>query len=167
MMASTLLLLAGISAPASAFSFKALPPGSISLSSSVERDVFTMADWAAGYGVQQAEGVTLTSYDGKDYFPMTQMDIPAGSPVIYVPNDLIISSSKSAQEFGADLQNCENALIAAGLDYKVALFRVFYRILSEYQNAENSPFYPWLNSMPRVYNTGASMTYACEFLHDR
>ena len=24
-----------------------------------------------------------------------------------------------------------------------------------------SPWYPWLNSLPRIYNTGASMTYAC------
>ena len=68
------------------------------LLSSVDRDVYAMADWAAGYGVQQAEGVQLTSYDG-------------------------------------------------GRDY--------------YERGRDSPWYPWLNSLPRIYNTGASMTYAC------
>lgn len=120
-----------------------------------------MADWAAGYGVQQAEGVQLTSYDGKDYFPVTQMDIPAGSPVMYVPNDVIFTSSKAANEFGQSLQMCEMPLIQAGLQDRIPLFRVFFKILYEYQNGENSPWYPWLNSLPRIYNTGASMTYAC------
>ncbi|KAL7541012.1 hypothetical protein ACHAXR_010555 [Thalassiosira sp. AJA248-18] len=157
-----LLLLVGISVKsASAFSFRALPAGSINLSSSVERDVYTMSDWAASYGVQQAEGVQLTSYDGKDYFPMTQADIPAGSPVMYVPSDVTFTSSKAIQEFGASCSNCENQLIQAGLQDKVPLFRVFFKILAEFQNGEQSPWYPWLNSLPRVYNTGASMTYAC------
>lgn len=120
-----------------------------------------MADWAASYGVQQAEGVQLTSYDGKDYFPMTQSDIPAGSPVMYVPSDLTFTSSKSAEEFGTSIAQCENQLIQAGLQDKVSLFRVFFKVVTEYEKGEESPWYPWLNSLPRIYNTGASMTYAC------
>lgn len=146
---------------AHAFSFKALPAGCINLSSSVERDVYTMADWAAGYGVQQAEGVQLTSYDGKDYFPSATTDIPAGSPVMYVPGDLVFSSSKSVSEFGQSMTQCENQLVQAGLQERVPLFRVFFKVLAEYEKGENSAWYPWLNSLPRVYNTGASMTYAC------
>ena len=44
-----LVVLAG---SASGFSYSALPAGTVNLSSSVERDVYTMADWAASYGVQ-------------------------------------------------------------------------------------------------------------------
>jgi hypothetical protein len=146
---------------AHSFSYRALPAGTINLSSSVQRDVYTMADWAASYGVQQAEGVLLTSYDGNDYFPMTQSYIPAGSPVMYVPSDLTFTSYKAEQEFGASLSICENQLIQAGLGDKVPLFRVFFKIIAEYEKGEDSPFYPWLNSLPRVFNTGASMTYAC------
>lgn len=120
-----------------------------------------MADWAASYGVQQAEGVQLTSYDGKDYFPMAQSDIPAGSPVMYVPSDLTFTSSKSAQEFGQCLSGCENQLTQAGLGDKIPLFRVFFKICVEYEKGEQSAWYPWLNSLPRIFNTGASMTYAC------
>mmetsp|Transcript_333 Transcript_333/g.724 ORF Transcript_333/g.724 Transcript_333/m.724 type:complete len:424 (-) Transcript_333:251-1522(-) len=157
-----LLILAGISAKsASAFSFRPVPAGTINLSSSVDRDVYTMADWAASYGAQQAEGVQLNSYDGKDYFPVTQSDIPAGSPVMYVPNDLVFSSSKAQQEFAMNLSACEDQLMHAGLQDKLPLFRVFFKVLAEYEKGEESPFYPWLNSLPRSYNTGASMTYAC------
>jgi hypothetical protein len=120
-----------------------------------------MADWAASYGVQQAEGVQLTSYDGKDYFPSANSYIPAGSPVMYVPGDLVFSSSKSTQEFGQSLSACENQLVQAGLQDRVPLFRVFFKVVAEYEKGENSPWYPWLNSLPRIYNTGASMTYAC------
>jgi hypothetical protein len=156
------LLLVGISAKSThSFSYRALPAGTVNLSSSVERDVYTMADWAAGYGVQQAEGVQLTSYDGRDYFPMTQSYIPAGSPVMYVPSDLTFTSSKSLREFGASLSQCENQLIQANLQDKVPLFRIFFKIVAEYEKGEESPWYPWLNSLPRIYNTGASMSYAC------
>jgi hypothetical protein len=156
-------MLAGIisAESASAFSYRPVPAGTVNLSSSVERDVYTMADWAASYGVQQADGLQLTSYDGKDYFPMTQAEIPAGSPVMYIPSDLVFSSSKAAQEFGSNLSASEDALNQAGLQDKVPLLRVFFKVLAEYEKGDSSPFFPWLNSLPRVFNTGASMTYAC------
>ena len=131
------------------------------LSPSNERDVYTMSDWAQSCGVQQAEGIQLTSYDGMDYFPATQSDIPAGSPVMFVPSDLIFSSSKAAQEFGGELSQCENQLVAAGLQDKVPLFRIFFKVMAEYDKGEQSAWFPWLNSLPRTFNTGASMTYDC------
>eukprot|EP00578_Thalassiosira_sp_NH16_P019338 CAMPEP_0181102076 /NCGR_PEP_ID=MMETSP1071-20121207/14114_1 /TAXON_ID=35127 /ORGANISM="Thalassiosira sp., Strain NH16" /LENGTH=388 /DNA_ID=CAMNT_0023185009 /DNA_START=242 /DNA_END=1408 /DNA_ORIENTATION=- len=120
-----------------------------------------MSDWAANCGVQQADGVQLTSYDGQDYFPMTSSDIPAGTCVMSVPNDLVFSSSKAVQEFEGYLQQCENQLVAAGLDDKVPLFRIFFKIIAEYEKGNQSPWFPWLNSLPRLYNNGASMTYDC------
>jgi len=143
------------------FSYRAVPAGTLNLSTSVERDVYTMADWAAGYGVQQAEGIQLTSYDGKDYFPMTQAYIPAGSPVMYVPSDLILTSTKSSREFGSSISQCEDELVQAYMQDKIPLFRIFYKIVAEYEKGQESPWYPWLNSLPRLFNTGATMTYAC------
>ncbi|KAL7547212.1 hypothetical protein ACHAWF_010530 [Thalassiosira exigua] len=143
---------------ASSFSFQ---PQTIDLSPSVQRDVYTMANWAASCGVQQAEGVELTSYDGADYFPVTQAGIPAGTPVMYVPSDLVFSSSKAAQEFGAPLSQCESQLTQAGLQDKVPLFRIFWKVLAEYEKGDQSPWFQWLNSLPRFHNNGASMTYEC------
>lgn len=144
-----------------AFSYQALPSGVVNLSSSAQRDVYTMADWASSYGVQQAEGLQLTSYDGQDYFAATQQDIAAGTCVMYVPNDIILSSVQAVQEFGGTLYDAENQLQMAGLQEKIPLFRLFMKILHEYEKGQESPWYTWLDSLPRIYNTGASMTYAC------
>ena len=66
----------------------------------------------------------------------TQQDIPAGSPVMYVPADLTFTSSKAEQEFGGALSQCEMQLIQAGLQDKVPLFRVFFKVVSEYIKGE-------------------------------
>ena len=124
-------------------------------------DVYGMSDWAASKGAQQADGVQLTSYDGVDYFPATQADIPAGTCVTYVPSDLVISSSKALREFGQTLSSCENQLVSAGQSDKVPLFRVYFKILAEYEKGDQSPWFPWLDSLPRSFNNGASMTYEC------
>mmetsp|Transcript_8888 Transcript_8888/g.19961 ORF Transcript_8888/g.19961 Transcript_8888/m.19961 type:complete len:435 (+) Transcript_8888:198-1502(+) len=147
----------------SAFSFSYQAPNSLpNLSPTIDgRDVYTMADWAANCGVQQAEGVQLTSYDGNDYFSMTQADIPAGSCVMYVPSDLVFTSTNAAREFGDSLYQCESRLVAASLQDKVPLFRIFFKILAEYEKGEQSAWFPWLDSLPRTFNTGASMTYDC------
>ena len=151
----------GLAKSVGAFSYQALPSGVVNLSSSAQRDVYTMADWAAQFGVQQAEGLQLTSYDGQDYFAATQQDIAAGTCVMYVPNDIILSSVQAVQEFGGTLYDAENQLQMAGLQEKIPLFRLFIKILYEYEKGEESPWYTWLDSLPRIYNTGASMTYAC------
>lgn len=127
----------------------------------VQRDVYTMVDWAANCGVQQAEGFEVTSYDGEDYLAVTQADLPAGTPVLCVPEGMCFSSYKATEEFGGAMTDAENQLASTDKRDKMALFRVFYKILSEYQKGEESPWYPWLNSLPRLYNTGASMTFAC------
>ena len=159
--AAACLAASSVTRTASSLSFRPTPAGAVNLSSAAERDVYGMSEWASSYGVQQAKGLQLMSFDRKDYFPVTQADVPGGSPVMYVPSDLCLSSSKARAEFGASLADCESKLVEGGLEGKVPLFRLFFKILSEYQNGESSPWHPWLNSLPRIYNTGASMTYAC------
>ena len=48
-----------------------------------------MQEWATNAGVQTSDGFELTSFDGKDYYAMTQQNVPAGSPVMYVPEGMI------------------------------------------------------------------------------
>lgn len=120
-----------------------------------------MDEWATNFGVQKAEGIQLTSDDGENYYVMTTQNLPAGSPVVFVPSNMILSSFGAAQELGANIQQAEGKLAEAGLDYQIPLFRVFAKILLEYQNGDQSPYFPWLNAMPRQFYNGASMTYAC------
>jgi len=155
-----LALLAVISASADAFAFQATG-GMVDLSENAQRDVSTMSQWAEGYGVQKGDGFEITSYDGQDFFAVTQADMPAGSPVLYVPSDMVFSSAKAGQEFGGALGEAEGQLAAANLQEFFPLFRVFVKVLIEYENGEASAWYPWLNSLPRTYYNGASMTSAC------
>jgi len=147
---------------ASAFSFQpATRANCVDVSEGAQRDVFTMADWANQCGVQKAEGFEITSFDGQDFFAATQANLAAGSPVLFVPNEMIFSASKSAQEFGNALQEAEYQLANGKCAEKIPLFRIFIKILVEYEKGEQSPWYPYLNSLPRTYYNGAAMTYAC------
>ncbi|OEU20387.1 ribulose-1,5-bisphosphate carboxylase-like protein [Fragilariopsis cylindrus CCMP1102] len=151
----------GVVQQVSGFSQYAPQQNAISLSENAQRDVYTMDDWAVNAGAQKAEGFELTSYDGQDYYAATNQDIPAGSPVLFVPNQMMFTSSSVAQEFGDALSQAENELVTCDCGELVPLFRLYAKVLVEYEKGENSPWYSWLNSLPRMYNTGASMTYAC------
>lgn len=159
------IFLHALALPASltwAFSFQSPTAlGRVDTSEGAQRDVYTMADWAQQYGVQQAEGFEITSYDGQDFFAATQADQAAGTPLLYVPNELIFSATNIEQEFGSALQQAEYELANGKCVDKIPLFRIFIKILVEYEKGEESPWYPWLNAMPRIFYNGAAMTFAC------
>uniref|UniRef100_A0A7S4NGF0 SET domain-containing protein n=1 Tax=Odontella aurita TaxID=265563 RepID=A0A7S4NGF0_9STRA len=149
----------GFRAPSSASPVVTLS-ATIAIDENVERDVYSMEEWAANCGVQRAEGFQLISEDGgNDFGVMAALDLPAGSPVLFVPSQMILSSN--AEEYGEQLALAEDQLGQAGLGGKIPLFRLFIKVLAEYKKGDQSPYHPWLNSLPRRYNNGASMTYAC------
>ena len=145
-----------------AFSFQRTAVGHLmSLEEDTQRDVNAMSNWADSCGVQKCEGFDIQTYDGMDYFAITQANLPQGSPVLYVPENMIISSSKANQEFGSALGEAESQLADSDMQHLIPLFLIFTKILSEYEKGHASPYFAWLNSLPRLYNTGASMTFAC------
>jgi hypothetical protein len=48
-----------------------------------------------------------------------------------------------------------------GTAKRLPLFRLMIKILAEYEKGQESPFLPWLNSLPRVFYNGVSMTDDC------
>ena len=105
----------------------------------------------------------LYSEDGSDYQLITQSPIPAGSTVIYTPGDVVLSSNSVVNEFGSSLQQAESVLVQIdmGTQARLPLFRLMVKILSEYDAGSNSPWYPWLASLPKQFYNGVSMTDAC------
>ena len=98
---------------------------------------------------------------------MTTQDLPTDSPILYVPNEMIITGNRAREELGAEAYDAEQKLQrlftaskAEGPD-RVPQFYLFLKVLKEYENGDQSPLYPWLNSMPRYYSNGASMTDFC------
>lgn len=133
----------------------------VDISERAQRDLYPMEEWAAYYGVQKSDGFQLTSEDGRDYSVMTNTDIPAGSPVVYVPSQMLLSSWQAAQEMGPNMQEAEAQLAQGRAADEIPLFRLFVKVLAEYEKGDQSPWFAWLNSLPRRYDNGASMTYAC------
>lgn len=119
-----------------------------------------MEEFATNYGAQKAPGVELYSDDGSDYQLITQQPLGAGQTVLYVPSDIVLSSEKAYQEFGNEIQQAEQVLVQIdqGTQKRLPLFRLMVKILAEYDQGENSAWFPWLNSLPRVYYNGVSMT---------
>ncbi|KAL7541276.1 hypothetical protein ACHAWF_006899 [Thalassiosira exigua] len=127
------------------------------------RDVYGMEAWALQYGAQKAPGVELYSADGSDYAYVAQQGLGGGQTALYVPPDVVLNSAMIEQEFGTSLQGAEQVVvnIDEGTRARLPLFRLMVKILSEYEKGENSPFHPWLASLPRQYYNGVSMTDAC------
>lgn len=128
------------------------------------RDVQSMEQWATQYGLQKADGVQLYSEDGgNDYSLMTNSGIGAGQSVLYVPSDIVLNSAAIQQELGGSLQAAEQYVcqFEQGESERLPLLRLMAKILVEFEKGTDSMYFPWLNSLPRQYFNGVSMTKAC------
>ena len=155
-------------APSAAASTTALGMQTMGMSDTIDasemgqRDVYSMQQWATQCGAQTAEGVEITTNDGEDYFMVTNQNIPNGSPVLFVPAQMIISSKAVEDEFGGNLMSAENALMQHDQTaQRLPLFRLMVKVLAEYEKGSQSPWYAWLNSLPRRFYNGAAMTRKC------
>lgn len=132
----------------------------VDVSENAPRDLATFEDWAASCGVQRSDGFQLTSEDGVDISVMTTEDLAAESPVLFVPSDMILSSRRAKEEIGL-LKEAEDRLVSVKASDHVPQFYLFVKILQEYEAGDNSAWYPYLNSLPRYFSNGASMTPFC------
>jgi len=138
------------------------------------RDVYSMEEWATQYGLQKAPGVELYSEDGgSDYSLITQSGVAAGETVLWVPASIVLNSASVEQEFGLDcLQEAEAVLVQVDefammkgkyseSHFRLPLFRLMVKILSEWEKGQESIYFPWLNALPRQFYNGVSMTKRC------
>ena len=139
----------------------------VDIEENAPRDIQTMDEWASMCGVQKAEGVQYMSEDvdgtggfRTDMSLMTTEDIPAESPVLFVPNEMILSSNKAVEEFGR-LEDAEKLIISLNAGQELRQYYLMLKILAEWEGGEDSPWYPWLNSLPRYFQNAASMTPFC------
>lgn len=136
------------------------------------REIPTMEEWAYQCGVQGIDGLSLyatseiddavNTNNGQhmDVSLMTNYDIPSQSPVMFVPNEMILSSNKAMEEFGR-LEDAEKLLKGLGAETEFRQYYLMIKILVEWEQGEDSPWYPWLNSLPRYFSNAASMTPFC------
>jgi len=134
--------------------------GLVDISVAATRDVTSFDEWALQCGVQRSPGFQFTAgddmYGTNNLGVQTTEDLPAGSPVLFVPNQMIISASQAHAELGNSISN-----LSMVDEADLPVFYVFLKILKEYELGQDSPWYPWLNSLPRAYYNGAAMTEFC------
>lgn len=138
----------------------------VDINENASRDIASMDEWAAACGVQRCDGFQLAAAPTNNESPfldvgvMTTQDLPAQSPVLLVPNQMILSSRQSLQEIGR-VEAAEKRLVSAKAAEHVPKFYLFLKILKEYELGDQSPWFPWFNAAPRYYSNGASMTPFC------
>lgn len=127
------------------------------------RDIGTMEEWATSCGVQRFEGFQLNPTQEQPVLEvgvMTTTELPNGSPVVYVPNVMILSSRQALEEIGR-IDAAEERLVSAKAAEHVPQFYLFLKILREFELGDQSPWFPYFNALPRYYANGASMTPFC------
>lgn len=131
----------------------------VNVAEDAPRSIGPFDEWATACGVQRCAGFQLTSEDeyGQNIGVVTTEDLPAGSPVLFVPGSMILSSFQAASEVGR-IDAAEKRLVSAKAADHVPQFYLFLKILYEWEQGDASPYYPWFESMPRYYSSGSSMT---------
>merc|ERR1719343_782934 len=86
--------------------------GVVNIDESAPREVGAFDEWALACGVQRSPGFQLTSQDGMEYNAVTAEGIPAQSPVLFVPNMMILTSNQAKAEFGR-CEAAEQRLVSA------------------------------------------------------
>jgi len=135
----------------------------VDIQESALRDIGTMDEWATSCGVQRCEGFQLTPTKEQPVLEVgvvTATDLPNGSPVLFVPNAMCLSSRESLQEIGR-IEAAEKRLVSAKAAEHVPQFYLFLKILIEFEKGDQSPWFPWFNALPRYYANGSSMTPFC------
>eukprot|EP00977_Amphora_coffeiformis_P008494 scaffold1923_cov160-Amphora_coffeaeformis.AAC.6 len=138
----------------------ALKANIVDIGSQAPRDIGSFQEWAFGNGVQTSDGFQLTSEDGLDISVMTTTDIPQGSPVLMVPQHMIFSANKWEDLLSdtESIRQAEQALQRCNMMQYYSEFALYVYLLSEVEKGDESPWYAWFNSLPRIYYNGASMT---------
>ena len=140
----------------------------VNIAEDAPRDLNAMDQWAYECGSQRVGSLqftaenTLGTNDGNkmDISFMTTEDIPTSTSILYVPNEMILSSNKAIEEFG-HLQNAEDHIASKNAQSETRQYYLMLKILAEWEKGDQSPWYPWLNALPRFYSNAVSMTHLC------
>jgi len=136
----------------------------VNIDENAPREIWAMQEWANVCGAQMAQGFQLVCDDeyGRDIYAMTTEDLPANSNVLFVPEQMILSSNKAMDELRSkDMLPAEKLVKSLNAESELRHYYLMLKILVEYEKGEDSPWFPWLNSMPRYYSNAVSMTPFC------
>lgn len=138
----------------------------INIEENAPRDLAGMNEWAMNYGVQTADGVNVgvVEEDIPSAFPefgvATSQPLAYGQPVLSVPQEMILTGYKAREEFGPQ-DAVENLFELLQTTDDLPHFYLMCKLIKEVELGFDSPWYPWLNGLPRHFSNGSSMTHFC------
>lgn len=135
----------------------------VDVSEAAPRDYNTFAAWGNQYGLQ-TENMQLGE-QFNEWGGVAINNAQAGSRVLFVPGQLRLTSSRIRQEEFPQLENAIKQYFDAtnsnGQTNLGCQFYLFLKILKEYDQGEQSPYYPWLNALPRNFHTSITFKPYC------
>ena len=119
--------------PSTAYGPEYIQP--INIEEDAPRDLDTLQNWAYNYGVQTCDSFLLSSnvpeYGHPDVFASTSGDLPAGTSVLYVPEELILTSSKAMAELrGPEMAQAEKVLSSINADSQLRQYYLMIKVRS-------------------------------------
>ena len=126
----------------------------------------TLEEWSGYCGIQKMPGMELTTEDGVDFGFTATVDIAANTPLLFIPSQVILSSQQAYElvgDGGGRACNARDLLqrFGNGSEQHFPHLCLWILVLMEYEKGDASPWYAWLNTLPRRYNNGAAMTPFC------
>ena len=109
----------------------------IDIDESSPRDIVTFQNtWAPAYGIQTSPSFALSSSQSSseygpaaDVYAVTTDDVPAGTTVLYVPEELILSSNKAMAELrNADMNQAEKVLSSINAEGELRQYYLMIKV---------------------------------------
>ena len=137
----------------------------INVSENAQRDLTPLMQWAVNCGLQTSDGFDVrrnADEDGlDDACVTTNQDLPRDSPILFVPAEVMMTGQMARQELGGGASGAEQMLSGFYGSEEISKFYLFLKLLREFELGEASPYFQYLNSLPRFFSNGASMTDFC------
>ena len=137
----------------------------IDVAENAQRDLAPLMQWAVNCGLQTSDGFDvrqMQSQDGlDDACVITTQNLPRDSPILYVPNEVMMTGEKARLELGSEASSAEQMLSGFYDQEEISKFYLFLKLLWEFELGQQSPYFTYLNSLPRFFSNGASMTDFC------
>jgi hypothetical protein len=141
---------------------------SITINKGASRDMNSLSSWAQSQGVSfdnaifvQPDQDRSTSSDDAtntdDWTLILARNATAASPLLKIPSHLVLSSERIQKELGTTADDARAFLILSNVELQVPQFYLFVKFLIEYCEGDGSRWKPWIQSMPRSFDTAICM----------
>ena len=128
----------------------------LSVDETTPRTYDNFAAWANHYGLNISPSFSLTEATERDWSVVVAGATGAkkGDELLHVPQMLILSSKRAEEEdFPKGIGAITQFFDQKGAKDLVPQFFLFLKVLKEYELGHESPYFPWLDAMPRKFTT--------------